>query len=58
MNGEEPWLGHDPASRAAHTGATARLWPDAEHPDGLPIELPLARLPDSWAPYKPSSFLS
>jgi hypothetical protein len=46
MNGEEPWLGHDPAPRAEHTGATVRLWPDTEHPDGLPIELPLARLPE------------
>lgn len=46
MNGEEPWLGHDPTPRTEHTGATVRLWPDAEHPDGLPVELPLARLPE------------
>ncbi|MFI0242989.1 hypothetical protein [Streptomyces sp. NPDC016845] len=45
MDGEEPWLGHDPAPRIEHTGTTVRLWPDAEHPDGLPIELPLAQLP-------------
>ncbi|MEU0593704.1 hypothetical protein [Streptomyces ardesiacus] len=45
MNGEEPWLGHDPAPRTEHTKTTIRLWPDAEHPDGLPIELPLAQLP-------------
>ncbi|WP_461712295.1 hypothetical protein [Streptomyces sp. DSM 41013] len=46
MNGEEPWLGHDPAPRTEHTGTTVRLWPDAEHPGGLPIELPLAQLPN------------
>ncbi|MGW6488011.1 hypothetical protein [Streptomyces sp. NPDC055056] len=44
-NGEQPWLGHDPAPRTEHTGTTVRLWPDTKHPDGLPIELPLAQLP-------------
>jgi hypothetical protein len=46
MNGEEPWLGHGPAPRTEHTRTTVRLWPGAEHPDGLPIELPLAQLPE------------
>ncbi|MFJ3446529.1 hypothetical protein ACIPM2_35995 [Streptomyces sp. NPDC086081] len=46
MNGEDPWLGHDPTPRTRHIGATVRLWPDAEHLDGLPVELPLARLPE------------
>ncbi|WP_142146794.1 hypothetical protein [Streptomyces sp. SLBN-31] len=46
MNGEEPWLGHDPTPRAEHTGATIRLRPEAKRPDGLAIELPLARLPE------------
>ncbi|MFD6294071.1 hypothetical protein ACFWFU_04505 [Streptomyces sp. NPDC060235] len=45
-NGEQPWLGHDPAPRTEHTGTTVRLWPDTKHPDGLPIELPLAQLPE------------
>jgi hypothetical protein len=46
MNGEEPWLGHGPTPRAEHNGATVRLWPDVDHRDGLPIELPLVRLPE------------
>ncbi|RAJ72682.1 MULTISPECIES: hypothetical protein [unclassified Streptomyces] len=46
MNGEEPWLGHDPTPRAECIGATVRLWPDVEHPDGLRIELPLVQLPE------------
>ncbi|MEU6632117.1 hypothetical protein ABZ905_28130 [Streptomyces parvus] len=46
MDGEEPWLGHGPARRTEHTGTTVRLWPDAEHLDGLTIELPLAQLPE------------
>ncbi|WP_420037746.1 hypothetical protein ACN2WE_40785 [Streptomyces sp. cg28] len=46
MNGEQPFLGHDPAPRTEHTGTTVRLWPDTKHPDGLPIELPLTRLPE------------
>ncbi|MFK4122890.1 hypothetical protein [Streptomyces longwoodensis] len=45
QNGEEPWLGHDPTPRAERNDTTIRLWPDTELPDGLPIELPLARLP-------------
>ncbi|MET9822639.1 MULTISPECIES: hypothetical protein [Streptomyces] len=46
MNAEEPWLGHDPTPRTEHTGTTVHLWPDAEHPAGAPIALPLARLPE------------
>ncbi|TRO59809.1 MULTISPECIES: hypothetical protein [unclassified Streptomyces] len=45
MNGDEPWLGHDPTPRIEHAGAVARLWPDGDRPEGLPIELPLAQLP-------------
>ncbi|MEV2232564.1 hypothetical protein AB0H69_28900 [Streptomyces phaeochromogenes] len=45
MDGREPWLGHDPAPRAELAGAVARLWPDGDRPEGLPIELPLAQLP-------------
>lgn len=46
MNGEDPWLGHDLTPRIEHTGATVQLVFDATQPDGLPIELPLARLPE------------
>ena len=45
MNGDEPWLGHDPWPRVEHAGAVARLWPDGDRPEGLPIDLPLAQLP-------------
>ncbi|MFI6274991.1 hypothetical protein [Streptomyces sp. NPDC050988] len=45
-NGDEPWLGHDPWPRIEHAGAIARLWPDGDRPEGLPIELPLAQLPE------------
>lgn len=44
MNGEEPWLGHDPAPRVEYVGEILRLWPDANHPEGLPIDIPRARL--------------
>ncbi|MFJ8991253.1 hypothetical protein ACIRQH_12835 [Streptomyces sp. NPDC102279] len=46
MDGEEPWLGHSPTPGIEHNGATVRLWPDGEHRTGLPIELPLAQLPE------------
>ncbi|MDQ1023487.1 hypothetical protein QF035_001069 [Streptomyces umbrinus] len=46
MNGDEPWLGHDPSPRVEHAGAVARLWPDGDRQEGLPIELPLAQLPE------------
>ncbi|MFJ3671549.1 hypothetical protein ACIPSE_34315 [Streptomyces sp. NPDC090106] len=46
MNGRIPWLGHDPTPRAELAGETVRLCPDSEHPVGLPIELPLARIPE------------
>ncbi|WP_329343815.1 hypothetical protein OG866_44405 [Streptomyces sp. NBC_00663] len=46
MNGEEPWLGHDPTPRIEHTGTTVQLWLDAKHPNGVPIELSLPRLPE------------
>ncbi|MEU9955332.1 hypothetical protein [Streptomyces sp. NPDC050982] len=45
MSGGEPWLGHDPGPGIEHAGAVARLWPDGDRPEGLPIELPLAQLP-------------
>ncbi|GGP91404.1 hypothetical protein GCM10010278_82090 [Streptomyces melanogenes] len=46
MNGETPWLGHDPTPRVEHLGETARLWPGGECFDGLPIDLPLTQLPE------------
>ncbi|MEU5379732.1 hypothetical protein ACWDWS_31685 [Streptomyces sp. NPDC003328] len=46
MDGEEPWLGHDPTPRVEHVGAIVRLWPDADRLEGLPIELPRALLPE------------
>ncbi|MCZ4516225.1 hypothetical protein O3Q52_50610 [Streptomyces sp. ActVer] len=46
LNGDEPWLGHDPSPRIEHAGAVARLWPDGDRPEGPPIELPLAQLPE------------
>ncbi|QQM38810.1 hypothetical protein [Streptomyces liliifuscus] len=45
MSGGEPWLGHDPTPGIEHAGAVARLWPDGDRPEGLPIDLPLAQLP-------------
>ncbi|MFG2629807.1 hypothetical protein [Streptomyces sp. NPDC048473] len=38
MNSEEPWLGHDPAPHVERVGAIVRLWPDGDHPEGLPID--------------------
>ncbi|MFF8914729.1 hypothetical protein ACF08M_15770 [Streptomyces sp. NPDC015032] len=46
MNGEELWLGHDPTPRVEYVGAIARLWPDGNHQEELPIDLPLAQLPE------------
>ncbi|MFD9220597.1 hypothetical protein ACFWDI_11445 [Streptomyces sp. NPDC060064] len=46
MNGEEPWLGHDPAPRLEQVGSLVRLWPDAEHPTGVPIDIPRDELPE------------
>ncbi|WP_369252002.1 hypothetical protein [Streptomyces sp. R41] len=45
LEGETPWLGHDPAPGVEHSGALVRLWPDAERPADLPIEMPLSELP-------------
>lgn len=49
LNGDLPWLGHDPSPRIEHTGHAIRLWPDggdaAEAPSTDPIELALADLP-------------
>ncbi|MFD7630767.1 hypothetical protein ACFV7Q_32895 [Streptomyces sp. NPDC059851] len=45
MNGEMPWLGHSPAPRVEHVGEGVRLWPDADRPEGLPIDIPRAQLP-------------
>ncbi|KOU24209.1 hypothetical protein ADK52_14625 [Streptomyces sp. WM6372] len=45
-DGERPWLGHDPTPRVEHVGETIRLWPDADRTEGLPIDIPRARLPD------------
>ncbi|NUK27303.1 hypothetical protein HRW14_09505 [Streptomyces lunaelactis] len=46
MNGEEPWLGHDPAPGVERVGEIIRLWPDADRPEGLPIDIPRAQLPE------------
>ncbi|MGW6061665.1 hypothetical protein [Streptomyces sp. NPDC055189] len=45
LDGEEPWLGHDPTPGVEHLGATVRLWPDGDDREGIPILLPLAQLP-------------
>ncbi|MFD4549950.1 hypothetical protein ACFWOX_05100 [Streptomyces sp. NPDC058467] len=45
LDGETPWLGHDPTPGVEHRGGLVRLWPDAERPAGPPIELPLSELP-------------
>ncbi|MFG3156981.1 hypothetical protein ACGF7W_33620 [Streptomyces sp. NPDC048219] len=45
VNGEEPWLGHDPTPRIDHRGASVRLWPDGDHLLGDCIVLPLVQLP-------------
>lgn len=44
LEGEEPWLGHDPGPRVEHVGATIRMWPDAARQEGRPIEIPRERL--------------
>ncbi|GJF26866.1 hypothetical protein [Streptomyces sp. HO565] len=46
MNGEEPWVSHDPTPHIEHLGASVRLWPDEDHPRESFIDLPLARLPE------------
>jgi hypothetical protein len=46
VNGEEPWLGHDPTPHIEHLGASVRLWPDEDHPRENFIDLPLAQLPE------------
>jgi hypothetical protein len=46
VNGEEPWLGHDPTPHIEHLGAKVRLWPDEDHPRANFIHLPLDRLPE------------
>ncbi|MFI6144423.1 hypothetical protein [Streptomyces sp. NPDC051109] len=43
-DGEWPWLGHDPTPRVEHVGAVIRLWPDADRPEGSPIDIPRAQL--------------
>ncbi|WP_434587436.1 hypothetical protein [Streptomyces sp. A5-4] len=45
-DGGEPWLGHDPTPLVEHTGATVRLWPGGNSSEGLPVDLPLAQLPE------------
>ncbi|WP_406327309.1 hypothetical protein [Streptomyces sp. NBC_00203] len=45
LDGETPWLGHDPAPGVEHSGSLVRLRPDAERPAGPPVELPLSELP-------------
>ncbi|GGN89101.1 hypothetical protein GCM10011579_083520 [Streptomyces albiflavescens] len=45
LDGETPWLGHDPTPGVEPSGSLVRLWPDAERPAGLPIELALSELP-------------
>ncbi|WP_406165143.1 hypothetical protein [Streptomyces sp. NBC_00996] len=44
LNGETPWLGHDPTPGVEHSGPLVRLWPDEQRPAGRPIELALSEL--------------
>ncbi|MGW0904257.1 hypothetical protein [Streptomyces sp. NPDC002853] len=44
LEGEEPWLGHDPGPRAEVVGASVRLWPDADCQEGRAVEIPRERL--------------
>ncbi|MFJ9033503.1 hypothetical protein ACIRQP_34365 [Streptomyces sp. NPDC102274] len=46
MHGEEVWLGHGTAAQVEHRGTLVRIWPDTDPPAKIPIELPLAELPD------------
>jgi hypothetical protein len=46
VNGEEPWLGHDPTPHIEHLEAKVRLWPDEDHPRKNFIDLPLDQLPE------------
>ncbi|WP_318218799.1 hypothetical protein [Streptomyces sp. SCL15-6] len=46
VNGEEPWLGHDPTPHIEHLGAKVRLWPDEDPSEKSFIDLPLDQLPE------------
>ncbi|MFG2722795.1 hypothetical protein ACGFW5_31530 [Streptomyces sp. NPDC048416] len=46
LNGEQPWLGHDPSPRVEHIGTSLRLWPDGERPQGPHIVVPPGQLPE------------
>lgn len=45
LDGERPWLGHDPDAGLEFRDGTARLWPDAHHSDGPACEIQIADLP-------------
>ncbi|MGW6026168.1 hypothetical protein [Streptomyces sp. NPDC055099] len=46
LEGEEPWLGHEPGPCAEFVGATIRLWSDVARQEGRPIEIPREQLRD------------
>jgi hypothetical protein len=46
VNGEEPWLGHDPTPHIEHLRASVRLWPDEDLRRESSIDLPRAQLPE------------
>ncbi|MFJ9343122.1 hypothetical protein ACIRP0_28100 [Streptomyces sp. NPDC101733] len=45
MNAEDLWLGHGTATRVEHLGTLVKVWPDADPPTEIPIEIPLVELP-------------
>jgi hypothetical protein len=45
LDGETPWLGHDPTPGVEHCGPLVRLWPDEQRPADQSIEVSLSEFP-------------
>jgi hypothetical protein len=44
--GEQIWLGHDPAPHTERVGSLIRLWPGTRGAATHPVDIPVAELPD------------